>query len=187
MIQIFGDFKDGPPKTQEYFMFGFSPHSNISFEELWETHGLLADFLAHYLTIFYRNRDTQELKEVVSHTANELLENASKFNDKTVEYPISIQFQLHRDHLILSTTNNVPKKHVGDFQSFIKKLLRSDLQELYTHQIEKADEQNDLAASRLGLLMMIKNYKAKVGWKFETVQQAPEMIIVTTMVQLAVE
>lgn len=186
MTQIFGDFKDGPPNTQEYFMFGFSPHSSIPFDELWEANGLLADFLAHYL-IFYRNRDIQKLKEEVSFIANELLENARKFNDETVEYPISIQFQLHRDHLILSATNNVPKKNVEGFQLFIQELLHSDLQKLYIREVERVNAQNDLTAGRLGLLMMIRNYKAKVGWKFETVQQAPEMIIVTTMVQLAIE
>ncbi len=66
-------------------------------------------------------------------------------------------------------------------------MLHSDLQQLHIREVERVNAQNDLTTGRLGLLMMIRNYKAKVGWKFETVQQAPEMIIVTTMVQLAIE
>ncbi|MDP8966289.1 MAG: ATP-binding protein, partial [Cyanobacteriota bacterium] len=40
--------------------------------------------------------------------------------------------------------------------------------------------------SGLGLLTMINDYQAQLGWKFETIQKDPEAIAVTTMVQLKV-
>ncbi|HDN26788.1 MAG TPA: ATP-binding protein [Thioploca sp.] len=187
MTHIFGDFKDCPPNTQEYFMFGFSPHSKISFKELWETNGLLADFFTNYLTIFYRDRDTQALKEDVSFIANELLENARKFNDQTAKDPIKVQFQLYNDRLILCVMNSVPTKNVDGFQSFLPELLRSNPHELFRRQIEQGKKAGSTKASKLGLQTIIKDYEeATLGWKFDKVKQSPEKIVVTTMVQLAI-
>jgi hypothetical protein len=47
-------------------------------------------------------------------------------------------------------------------------------------------EDESESESGLGLLTMMNDYLAKLGWKFETVQQDPEVIAVTTMVRLAV-
>jgi hypothetical protein len=188
MIKTFGEFSEGSPSLNEYFIFGFSPNSKISFEELWKTNGLLADCLANYLAIFYPSHDVQELKEDVGYIANELLENARKFNDKNSKEPFAIQFELSdNDYLVLRTTNSIAPENVAGFQSFIQKLLTSEPQELYIHQIKQTKENNSTATSQLGLLMMIKNYGVKFGWKFETVNQDSKMINVTTMLQLAIK
>jgi hypothetical protein len=44
--------------------------------------------------------------------------------------------------------------------------------------------QDESSGSGLGLLTIMNDYMAKVGWKFESNSQHPEITTVTTMVQL---
>ncbi|MEK8016992.1 MAG: ATP-binding protein [Candidatus Parabeggiatoa sp.] len=192
MVQIFGQFDDTKSNSQEYLILGFSPTS-IPLQQRWRNNGLSADFLADYLTTFFPVIDTEpttfkkrkEIRGAISYIANELLENAMKFNDTNSQYPIGIQFRLYSEQLILYTTNSVQHENVERFQSFLQELLQTEPQELYIRQIERAQENDNVEASGLGLLTMIDDYQVNIGWKFETVQQDnEEVVIVTTMVRL---
>ncbi len=193
MTQIFGDFIDDLPPSQEYLIVGFSP-SSVPLKQRWRNNGLSADFLADYFTTFFPSSQSDrtesdrqaEIKSAVSYIANELLENAIKFNDETSQYPISIHLQLHNDKLVFLTTNSISAEAAEKFQAFIQELMTSDPNELYIHQLEKSAEDESNTISGLGILTMINDYLAEIGWKFETVQKETEVITVTTMVQLAV-
>jgi len=192
MIEIFGDFIERK-NSQEYLIVGFSP-SSIPLKQRWRNNGLSADFLADYLTTFFPgNQDDSssltrqaEIKSAVSYIANELLENAMKFNDENSQYPIDIKLQLHKDGLIFSVANSISPPSVDKFQRYIQKLLVSDPSEMYIEKLEKNAADESSTDSGLGLLTMLNDYSAKMGWKFETVQKDPEVIAVTTMVQLTV-
>ena len=153
-----------------------------------------ADFLADYLTTFFPGNEDDpstidrqaEIKSAVSYIANELLENAMKFNDETSEHPINIKLQLKSDGLIFSVANTIPPQDVGKFQAYIQQLLESDASELYIEQLEKNAADEICTNSGLGLLTMLSDYTTQIGWKFQTVQKDPEVITVTTMVQLRV-
>lgn len=195
MTEIFGDFIDDLPPLQEYLIIGFSP-SSIPLKQRWRNNGLSADFLADYLTTFFPGSDQAieslsadkqaEIKGAVSYIANELLENAMKFNDENSQRPISIQLHLNADRIIFVTTNSINPEKVAGFQAFIKEMIASDPSELYLEQVEKNANDETSCGSRLGYLTMIEDYMAKLGWKFQTVQTDPEVIAVTTMVQLMV-
>jgi len=192
MIQTFGDFIE-PTPSQEYLIIGFSP-SSIPLKQRWRNNGLSADFLADYLTTFFPGNEDDpstidrqaEIKSAVSYIANELLENAMKFNDESSEYPIDIKLQLKSDGLIFSVANSISPLAVDQFQGYIRQLLASEPSELYIEQLEKNAADESSTGSGLGLLTMLSDYTAKMGWKFQTVQQDPEVITVTTMVQLRV-
>jgi len=193
MTKIFGEVSDKPINSQEYLIMGFSPHL-VSLQQRWRNNGLSADFLADYLINFFPWDDSnpsglerqEEIKGAVSYVANELLENAMKFNDEAFQYPIGIQFQLYNDHLMLCATNSISKKNTDQFQSFIQELLNSNPQELYVRHMQRAHENEDKKISGLGLLTIMDDYKAKLGWKFESYSQNPDLTVVTTMAQLAV-
>ena len=193
MAQFFGDCIEDIPTSQEYLILGFSP-SSVPLKQRWRNNGLSADFLADYLTTFFPGDEENpitvvqqaEIKSAVSYIANELLENAMKFSDETSEQPISIALHLHNDCLLFLTTNTIPPQSVDKFQSFLKELIASDPEELYIQQLERNAADETSTSSQLGLLTMINDYLAKLGWKFETVQQEPEVVTVTTMVQLPV-
>jgi hypothetical protein len=193
MTKIFGDYINDLPSSHEYLILGFSP-SSIPLKQRWRNNGLSADFIADYFTTFFPGSQSSaasldikaEVKGAVSFIANELLENAMKFSDESSTYPVSIQLYLSSDRMVFLVTNSVKSEQVEKFQSFIQQLTTLDPSELYILQLEKnASEENEAAESGLGLLTMINDYQAKLGWKFEMVQEQDCAIAVTTMVQLS--
>jgi hypothetical protein len=192
MIQTFGDFIE-LPATQEYLIIGFSP-SSIPLKQRWRNNGLSADFMADYLATFFPGNEDDsatserqaEIKSAVSYIANELLENAMKFNNETSEYPINIKLQLESEGVLFSVVNSISRQGVDKFQAYIQQLLASEPSELYIQQLEKNAVEESCTDSGLGLLTMLTDYSAKIGWKFQTVHKDPEVIAVTTMVQLTI-
>ncbi len=196
MTQIFGEFSDDLSSGQEGLTIVFSPTS-VSLKQRWRNNGLSADFMADYFATFFPGieessleSDTQsEVKSAVSFIANELIENAMKFNDEASPQPISIRLQMNKQKLIFLVTNSLNQEGFDRFLVFINELEKSDPSEMYIRHLEKDLEENkgnNHSLSGLGLLTMINDYFAKIGWKFETVQQNPDVITVTTMVQLTV-
>jgi hypothetical protein len=193
MTQIFGDFSDELPVSQEGLTIVFSPTS-IPLKQRWRTNGLSADFMADYFATFFPGSeddpgeaDTKaEVKSAVSFIANELLENALKFNDETSPLPISIRLQMDSHNLVFISTNSVHPQAVEKFQGLIQQLVTCEPSELYLRHLENSAEDESTGESGLGLLTMMNDYLAKLSWKFETVQTSPQVITVTTLVQLTV-
>jgi hypothetical protein len=193
MVQIFGDYDDKIPFSNEFLILGFSPTS-LPLKQRWRNNGLSADFLADYLATFFPTNGSEseslrkqaEVRNAVSYIANELLENAMKFNDDSSASPVSIKLQLYPNRIVFLITNSVSLKNCERFQAFIQKLRSSDTQELYIHQLEENAVNDNSTESRLGLLTMINDYQAKIGWKFETSPAESQVLIVSTMVQLAI-
>lgn len=193
MIQIFGEYSDDLPPSEEYLTLVFSP-SAYPPDQRWGQNGISADFLADYFSTFFPSSPNpqtgldrkSEVKGAVGYIANELLENAMKFHDDLLPHQISVALQLHREKLVFVATNSVNPEQAEKFQGFIKDLLSSDPSEMYIHQLERNAEEEEGTHSGLGFLTMINDYTAKLGWKFETPPSEPDMVIVTTMVQLTV-
>ena len=189
-VQIFGDFNEETLSSEEYLVIGFSPGS-VPLKQRWRNNGLSADFLAEYLTAFFPDSEEDtlkvdkkiEIKSAVSYVANELLENAMKFNDETSQQPISIKLEMHSDRLVFFVRNSLKSQAIAKFQAYIQELTTEDCSELYIRQLE-SNVQDSGDGSGLGLLTILNDYLAKVGWKFETVAEHPAIMIVTTMVQL---
>jgi hypothetical protein len=190
--QIFGYFLEQPLKD-EHLTLGFSP-LRIPLKKRWRNNGLSADFIAEYLTTFYP-RDAQEdsntdakyeIKSAVSYIANELLENAMKYCDVNVEYPITLHLELQSNEVRIFINNSVTPSGVEKFKSFIQELSDSNPDEFYLRQVEKNAEDQNNNGPGLGFLTILNDYCAKIGWKFQIVQHQPDIIAVTTMVQLTV-
>ena len=76
--------------------------------------------------------------------------------------------------MIFSVANSITPQAVGKFQAYIQQLLTSEPSELYIQQLEKNAADDNFTDSGLGLLTMLSDYTAKIGWKFQTVQKDPE-------------
>lgn len=194
MNNIFGEFVENLSAGEEYLLLKFSPTS-FPLKQRWRNNGLSADFMADYLTTFFPGDESDpstvqrqnEIRSAVSYIANELLENAMKFSDEGVIEPISIQLHLLTDKVVFLTTNSIPTRMVERFQTYIHSLTTTDPAEMYIQQLEKqAEDETIIGSSGLGYLTMLNDYAAQLGWKFETLQTEPELVIVTTMVQLEV-
>jgi hypothetical protein len=190
MPQTFGDYTE-QQETEEYLVIHFSPTS-IPLRQRWRNSGLSADFLADYWTTFFPAHDVpssqrqQEIKGAINYIANELLENTMKFSHKPAYHPVDLGLYLYRDAFRFYASNTVDPLAVGAFQARIQELLTKDPHELYVQQLERNAATKDDVASGLGLLTMLCDYDAHLAWSFETVSADPDIIVVTTMVQLQV-
>jgi hypothetical protein len=191
MIQIFGDFQEVAANAQEYLILGFSPAS-IPIKQRWRNNGLSADFLADYIATFLPVADASavsvtEFKGALGYIANELLENAMKYNSETSTMPIDIKLQLMNDAVVFQVTNSLDMERIIPFQQMIQTLLSSDPGEFYIQQLERSCTDDQANASGLGLVTMIHDYNAQLAWRFQRVCTVPEMVTVTTMVKLSLQ
>lgn len=191
--QTFGTYLGELPPYHEQLTLDFSP-SSAPPRKRWRNNGRSADFLADFLVTCLPEIETDEdrrrqaeIKDAVSYIANELLENAMKYSDQSRGTCTRIHLYFDGKRILFLTSNNVKPDSVQAFQSHIQELLNGDPQELYITRIEESVEL-DSHGSGLGLLTMINDYEAKLGWKFEQVDEhgIPVAIAVTTMVQLEI-
>ncbi|MEY3220121.1 MAG: hypothetical protein RIT27_1478 [Pseudomonadota bacterium] len=193
--EIYGEFKDEEqPECEEYLSIRFSP-SRLPLKKRWENNGLSADFIADYFKIFYVSQqeensgETDEvllenLRDSVKYVANELLENAMKFQAPII-YPTAarIFLSLYEEKLVFYITHSITNEQAELFEVFIKNLLHHDAQDLYMEAMRASAREENVHRSGMGLLSMICDHNAKLGWKFESIDGLP-LVTVTTMVTL---
>ena len=114
------------------------------------------------------------------------MENAVKFSYEPARIPIKIGIYLSQDKLRFYVINSVSPETVAGFQLYIQILLTEDPGELFIRQLERNASDEHGTESRLGFLTLLNDYEAQLAWKFETVRQNPEAIVVTTMVELEI-
>ncbi|MDH5534099.1 MAG: DUF6272 family protein [Betaproteobacteria bacterium] len=191
MAQTFGKFIEQQSGHGEYLKIGFYPTS-IPLQQRWRNNGLSADFLADYLSTFFPGDDPasaerkKEIKDAVSYVANELLENAMKYSYASSQHRVSIEMFLESHAVSLYSINGVAPDGIEPFQRFIQRLLSEDLDKLYTEQLERSAADESGAASGLGFLTMLNDYKATMAWKFSSPAPNSDEVAVTTMVKLPV-
>lgn len=191
--EIFGTFLEDLPKAEEYLSISFSPGS-IPLQQRWRNNGLSADFMADYFSTFFLEGEKEdalvnlrdEIRSAVSFIANELLENAMKFSNKLAFNDTKIQLFLYPDNLIFLSTNPINLSTKAKFQSFIEELIDSDPSDLYILRLERNAENDESDGSGLGLLTMLNDYSAQLGWRFSSSLHDSNQITVQTMVQLMV-
>lgn len=196
VAQVFRDFVESTQK-KENLTLGFSSSSSLAIEERWRNNGLSADYIADYLTTVFNTDDNQsaneeylaEIKSSASYIANELLENGMKYCNEQTHHPITFHVELAANEIRFFLENTVIPASAEKLKEFIEELNNSDPDELYIRQLEKTGsvEFEDNTSSGLGFLSIINDYSAKVGWKFQTLEQNPLLMSVTTLVRLMVQ
>ncbi len=187
--QTFGPFVD-EEHDLEFLIINFSP-SSIPLQQRWRNSGLSADFLGDYWSVFFPTSEgtasnrRAEVRNAVSYIANELLENAMKFNYEPARCPITISLHLYDSQLRFYVSNCIDPASVFAFQEFITRLLSEDSADLYMEQLERSAEEES-ESSRLGYLTMLNDYQADLAWKFAPSPDCADAIVLTTMVQLSV-
>jgi len=196
VTQIFGEFIDQFPPDHDSLELTFTPSSR-PIKQRWRNNRLSAHFVADYLSSFLpvdeqdasSEKRIKQSKGAVSYVANELLENAIKFTDDTSSYKVRFGIHFIEDIdviVVIFATNYAKSETANKLHEFIKDLLSSDdPNELYLQQLEKNAE-TDSETSGLGLLTMINDYSAKIGWRFETIPDSLGTILVTTVAQIIV-
>jgi hypothetical protein len=194
VTEIFGSFIDQFPPEHDSLELTFTPSSR-PIKQRWRNNLLSAHFVADYLSSFLpvdeqdtiREKRIKQSKGAVSYVANELLENAIKFNNDDAHY--KVKFGIHfigesEVTAVIFASNSVNQEAANKLKEFIQQMLGSDPNELYLQQLEKSAE-SESETSGLGLLTMINDYSAKIGWKFEPKSDS-DTIVLTTVVQISV-
>ncbi|NET33311.1 MAG: ATP-binding protein [Cyanothece sp. SIO1E1] len=195
MNEIFGDFIENLPPDHDSLSLCFSA-SSLPIQQRWRNNRLSAYFAADYLSTFLSANDdsngkqkNEKIQGMVSYIANELLENAMKYSNNEVAYPIQFAIHLVEDpgmNLVFLVTNSITAQAMNKLKAFIQVLEISDPNELYIHQLEKNAVDENGHASGLGILTMINDYAAKLSWRFEMTSADAEVIVVTTRVQVKI-
>lgn len=201
MSKIFGAYIEEFSPELDSLEMTFTP-STRSIRKRWSNNRLSAQFVGDYFSAFLptneddlnSDRRIQESRSTVSYVANELLENAMKFSDRTSNFKVRfgvyfLEHDLEQNSditAVIYVTNSTPPDNAEKFQTFVTELLATDPEEMYVTQVEKSFE-SDSNASGLGFLTMINDYSAKLGWKFATIKNGSSQIqTVTSMAQITV-
>jgi len=190
--EVVGSVPDHLESSSEHLTMVFSS-ATVSVTQRWKNKNLSADFLADYFANFFPGANgsavqtaTQaEIRGAVGFIANELLENALKFNHDP-SYNMRIHLRLYPDRLIMLSTNSVDPAAVPDLQAYVTELLSGDPGEMYIAQLERSAAE-DSQSSRMGFLSMLNDYDARLGWRFEWLNSpARETVLLTTLVTINV-
>ncbi|MEB3181126.1 MAG: DUF6272 family protein [Nostocaceae cyanobacterium] len=197
MKQTFGEFIEQFPLAHNSLELSFTERFQPS-KQSWRNINLSSEFLAEYFLNFLALDENkpeseecrEEIKHALTYVGNELLENATKFHEAPQHYPVKFGIHFLETSEIIKavifTKNSISSQKVENFQALITELLSRDTNELYIQQIEKTAADEDSEASGLGLLTIINDYDAKLGWKFASEPSNPQITIVTTMAQVDV-
>ncbi|MBE9102313.1 slr1658 superfamily regulator [Vacuolonema iberomarrocanum] len=189
--RTYGDFNGAFPASNEYLTLHFSPTTGPR-NQRWRNYGLSADFLGDYFATFFPgNEEAQSkinlrnaVKGSVSFMANELLENAVKYNDAQSNRPIQISLHLFEAQIIFQAINYSSVEAATKYESFIQELNASDPEEMYNQRMEKIALGG--GESCIGILTMINDYGATFAWQFQSCQSTPQIIEVNVMASLQV-
>lgn len=171
----------------EYLTLVFSPLS-APLRSRWRNNGLSADFLGDYVTTFLpangnvaaAESHQNAIRHAVTYIANELLENAMKYHERHVDIPIAIRLELSASSITVSATNGVGFGAAEFYKSYVEDMLKEDPGDLLVRQLEGSAEAGESKRSGLGLLTMINDYGAKLGWHFESHPTHSATMTVTT-------
>jgi hypothetical protein len=189
-ILTFGQFRDDIPASQEYLTLNFSPAATPLRQQRWKNYGLSADFLGDYFAAFFPGHEVPDnlinlkdtVKASVSFIANELLENAVKYSDGSINSPISITLYLSEQKIIFQVTNCAEPEVALEFQNFVQDIQSANLEELYIQQLEKTAMGE--GGSRMGLLTILHDYPTQGGWKFTPLSNGSSTVRVAVMIHL---
>jgi hypothetical protein len=192
--QTFGYYGQQLGERREYLTLAFSPLS-APLRSRWRNNGLSADFLGDYVTTFLpANGSTaaagdwqNEVKHAVTYIANELLENAMKYHEHDVDIPIGIHLELTSTQITVSASNGISNDQAQRYQDFVERILKEDAGDLLVKQLEASAGGVESNESCLGLLTIINDYRAQLGWRFEAHPAYLEIMTVSTSAVLPLE
>ncbi|MBV7331877.1 ATP-binding protein [Chloroflexi bacterium TSY] len=133
---------------------------------------------------FTINKKT-EIGYTLRFIANEMMENILRHSDTDSQHPARFSLYLPRGALRFYITNSIKPEGTVNFQTRIQELLTKDPHELYIQQIESTMEEGN-TASGMGYLTMLTDSHATLAWKFESLSQTPQLMVVTTMVEVPI-
>lgn len=135
----------------------------VSWQHASETCEFLGDvFALHHAKA---GADYNEARHSIVYLVNELLENAIKFR---VPGAIRVECSLAQGNFELTVSNDAAPETATRFQALIEEIVSRDPGELLIERIEANAADENSSGSGLGLLTLMNDYGARLGWDFST-------------------
>jgi hypothetical protein len=131
----------------------------------WHHCGTTSEFLGEFFALGRAASDQtfNETRHSIGYLVNELLENAVKFRHPG---DIVIESSLDAGRFELKVTNLIDGKTAARFQVMLAEVTACDPGDLLIQRIEANAADATSSGSGLGLLTLMGDYGARLGWKF---------------------
>ncbi len=135
-----------------------------------------AEFLGDYFSVQARSAklNGRDAQHSIGYMANEILENAVKFRAHGLG-DIEIEASLKGSDFAMQVTHFVEASVGARFQELLTELLKRDPGELLIERIEANAADNSSGGSGLGILTLMSDYSANLGWSFAQEQSDKPM------------
>ncbi|MCB1607573.1 MAG: hypothetical protein KDI71_11410 [Xanthomonadales bacterium] len=149
----------------------------------WSYAGRLADYVAGYFKTELEataGDHAADAAAFLTYAVNEMVENAVKFGQGE---EIQLRALLEGDQLLVSVSSCAPEDIAKRYQSVVEEIAAGDPLMLLMERVERNAAEGPSAGSGLGLLSIMTDYGASLGWRF---QQRDEAVAISTMARLKI-
>jgi hypothetical protein len=131
----------------------------------WHHCSTTSEFLGDFFVLYCRGtpRQLNEARHGIGYLANEILENAIKFRRPG---DIRIESTLEDARFEMKLTNAITPEAASRFQAHLAELTARDPGDLLIERIEANAADSTSSGSGLGLLTLMNDYGAELGWAF---------------------
>lgn len=151
----------------------------------WLHCGLTADFIGGLFAQRYREEGPmrEEVRHSIGYLVNELLENTVKFR---ASGDVLVEASLEARNFELKLSNFVSADDMVRFHEVLTAITGSDPSELLIRRIEENAASENPSGSGLGLLTLMSDYGARLGWAFfRTDADSPVLLETYAILSLA--
>lgn len=121
--------------------------------------------------------DYTDARHSIIYLVNELLENAIKFR---APGDIEVRGSLKDGNFEVTVTNRTAPETARKFQGLLEELTTRDPGELLIERIEANAADENSSGSGLGILTLMNDYGARLGWQFSEAPTGEAVLLVTS-------
>lgn len=138
----------------------------------WSHAGATAEFLGDFFSglAAASGANENDARHSIGYLANELVENAVKFR---AGGDVALEASLDGRDFTLRLSNLAAPETAARFATLLEEIVSRDPGELLIERIEANAEDPDAGGSGLGILTLMNDYGAELGWRFEQAGDAP--------------
>lgn len=144
----------------------------------WKQAGATSDFLGEIIATqgAKSGLDYSETRHCIIYLVNELLENAIKFCSPG---DVEVRCSLENATFELVVINMIAPERVPGLQGLLAELTSRDPGELLIERIEANAADENSSASGLGILTLMNDYGAQMGWHFSDASSGSDHVLRT--------
>lgn len=131
----------------------------------WAHCGATAEFLGDFNAVLAsaQKLDANDARHSIGYLSNELMENAVKFR---AGGDVSLSTSIDGNKFTFRLTNDTAPETAARFETLLNELTSRDPGDLLIEKIEANALDPDSSGSGLGILTLMNDYGARIGWTF---------------------